>query len=309
MHDSLNSVEELHRLGAKKPKQNKIDSKSFKDKLPSNIEENPMFQRLVRYPTSVRIFPDPIIFLACLKPLWEYEMAFRNFIYIEDVKDLSFLPKEPSPGFSTGSPSILVNTKPLKADKELNHLDNHMDVEFLDPHDRCYARQAEVDNDRKRAREEECEELRAKCKAAMTEFEKNPTVVALQEKISTLSTEVKEHKVTYLEAEKASLEAVEVSLRKEVKELKHDIREVVSKFILYAAMELIYLIRLVSSFILYRRCKAYEQVVDMKETFDLSKLDECVADAPAPIEALLLKKPPFLQRPSPSRNQVSFPSS
>nr|GEZ97854.1 hypothetical protein [Tanacetum cinerariifolium] len=111
--------------------QNKLDSKSFINKLPSNIEENPMFQRLVRYPTSVRIFPDLIIFLACLKPLWEYgqqrpaimagnkEMAFRNFIYIEDVEDLSFLPKEPPSGFSTGSPSILVNTKPLKADKEL----------------------------------------------------------------------------------------------------------------------------------------------------------------------------------------------
>ncbi|GJV84489.1 hypothetical protein Tco_1524387 [Tanacetum coccineum] len=48
--------------------QNKLDSKSFKDKLPLNIEENPMFQRLGRYPTSVRVIPDPILFLACLKP-------------------------------------------------------------------------------------------------------------------------------------------------------------------------------------------------------------------------------------------------
>ncbi|GJZ59880.1 hypothetical protein Tco_0615696, partial [Tanacetum coccineum] len=101
-----------------------------------------------------------------------------------------------------------------------NHLDNHMDVELLDLHDRCYMRQAFVDNainrrsrkllqvieklrgefvvmkDKERAREEECEELRAKCEAAMTEFEKNPTVVALREKISTLSSEVKEHKVS-----------------------------------------------------------------------------------------------------------------
>ncbi|GJT76854.1 hypothetical protein Tco_1043579 [Tanacetum coccineum] len=34
------------------PEQNKLDLKSFKDKLPPNIEENPMFQRLSRYPTS-----------------------------------------------------------------------------------------------------------------------------------------------------------------------------------------------------------------------------------------------------------------
>ncbi|GKA11141.1 hypothetical protein Tco_0690574, partial [Tanacetum coccineum] len=52
--------------------QNKLDLKSFKDKLPPNIEENPMFQNLSRYPTSVRVFPDPIIFLAGLKPSWEH---------------------------------------------------------------------------------------------------------------------------------------------------------------------------------------------------------------------------------------------
>ncbi|GJX28522.1 hypothetical protein Tco_0236601 [Tanacetum coccineum] len=87
-----------------------------------------------------------------------------------------------------------------------------MDVELLDLHDRCYARQAVVDNvvnrrsrellqvieklrgefdvmrSMERAREEECEGLQVKCEAAMTEFEKNPAVVALREKISALST-------------------------------------------------------------------------------------------------------------------------
>ncbi|GJS20596.1 hypothetical protein Tco_0449228 [Tanacetum coccineum] len=172
-------------------------------------------------------------------------------------------------------------------------------------------------------REEECEELWVKCEAAMTEFEKNPTVVALQEKISTLFTEVKEHKVsldrmmlesqkwpgyqlslltleskvTSLEAEKARLEAVEVSLRKEVEELKQVRREVVSKVVPYATMELVYsdhmsslVERLVSSAIFYGRCRAYKQVADMKEPFDLSK----VKDPTAPIEALLSKKPPSL---------------
>ncbi|GKA31360.1 hypothetical protein Tco_0717665 [Tanacetum coccineum] len=68
-----------------------------------------------RYPTSVRVFLDPILFLAGLKPSWEY--ALRNFIYTEDDEDLSFLPKEPSPGFGTGSSSVSINTKPLKANK------------------------------------------------------------------------------------------------------------------------------------------------------------------------------------------------
>ncbi|GKC64691.1 hypothetical protein Tco_1097289 [Tanacetum coccineum] len=92
-----------------------LDSKSFKDKLPPNIEENPYFYRLGRYPTSVRVIDDPILFLAGLKPSWEFgqqrpaiivggkEMTFRNFIYTEDDDDLAFLPKEPSPGFGIGS--------------------------------------------------------------------------------------------------------------------------------------------------------------------------------------------------------------
>ncbi|GKD61706.1 hypothetical protein Tco_1299215, partial [Tanacetum coccineum] len=62
-----------------------------------------------RYPTSVCVFPDPILFLAGLKPSWEYEMASRNFIYTKDDEDLSFLPKEPSLGFGTGSPFVLLN--------------------------------------------------------------------------------------------------------------------------------------------------------------------------------------------------------
>ncbi|GKC02428.1 hypothetical protein Tco_0994038 [Tanacetum coccineum] len=182
------------------------------------------------------------------------------------------------------------------------HLDNQMDLELLDLHDRCYARQAVVDNAvnrrareflqviekmsgeadvikaRERSREEECEGLRVKCEAAMAEFDQNPAVLALREKISSLTADVKEHKgnldrmmlesqkwagyqvtlstleskVNSLEADKARLEAVEASLRREVEELKR-----VGK--------------LVSSAIIYGRCRAYEQVVAMKEPFDLSK--------------------------------------
>nr|GEY22370.1 hypothetical protein [Tanacetum cinerariifolium] len=97
-----------------------------------------------------------------------------------------------------------------------------------------------------RVRKEECEGMRVKCEADMIEFERNATVVALREKIFVLSTKVKEHKlnldmmmlesqkwagyqqnlstlklkVTFLEAKMVRLEAIEVSLRKEVDELK-----------------------------------------------------------------------------------------
>ncbi|GKC32933.1 hypothetical protein Tco_1040227 [Tanacetum coccineum] len=171
-------------------KENMLDVKSFKDKLPS-------------------------------------EMSFRNFIYTEEDKDLTFLPKDLSPGFN-------INTEPVRTDEEpavepatelvnerigtttdsggvpkeillklasgsstsrticakgsalkddtpvlsisnddegledclelkdatachlkisvitppawKGFLDNHLDVDLLDLHDRCYARQAVVDN-------------------------------------------------------------------------------------------------------------------------------------------------------------------
>ncbi|GKF96738.1 hypothetical protein Tco_0292559, partial [Tanacetum coccineum] len=97
-------------------------------------------------------------------------------------------------------------------------LDNHPDVDLLDLYDRCYARQAVVDNAMNRrsckllkvikklrgkvdimrarelAREEECEGLWAKCEAAMTDFDKNPVVLLLREKISSLAAEAKENK-------------------------------------------------------------------------------------------------------------------
>ncbi|GJZ52592.1 hypothetical protein Tco_0607107 [Tanacetum coccineum] len=135
-----------------------------------------------------------------------------------------------------------------------------------------------------------------------------------------------------LKAEKANLEATKALLRQEIEEVKHDRREVVSKVVPYACMELLHsdelgrLVRkLVSSAITFGRCRAYEQVARMKEPFELSKvkgyrpsykkehtqasndlatatfswLNEYVADASASVEALLSKKPPTLQKPVP----------
>ncbi|GJU11466.1 hypothetical protein Tco_1133862 [Tanacetum coccineum] len=299
------------------------------------------------------------------------EMAFRNFIYAKNEEDLSFLPKEPSLSFGTGSPSVLVNTEPPNVDAEptlklaedtadfggspkpkvfvvhpgsvatqikdrrcktsggssrpplkrklapgssssratraktssskddppfLTVSDDDeglLDVFELKDANACHLKifaitppawknhldnvikkikgECDVMKERERAREEECEELRTKCEAAMTNFEKNLTVVAIQVKMSTLSTEAKEHKanldrmmlesqkwagyqvslsalgskVASLEVEKARLEVVKVSLRKEVDDIKRDMME---------------------------RCAAFEKVADMKEPFDLPKV-------------------------------------
>nr|GEW15511.1 reverse transcriptase domain-containing protein [Tanacetum cinerariifolium] len=172
-----------------------------------------------------------------------------------------------------------------------NHLDNHMDMEL------------------ERARKEECKELRSKCEAAMTDFEKNPTVVAMREKMSTLSTEAKEHKailnrmllesqkwagyhvslsnleskVASLKDDKARLEAVEASIKKEVDDVKRDRMEVVSKEHTQAGNEL--------------------------ATATFPWLSEFVASPSAPIAVLQSKKPPTLQRHVPLKTQVPVPSS
>ncbi|GJS02269.1 hypothetical protein Tco_0318777 [Tanacetum coccineum] len=160
--------------------------------------------------------------------------------------------------------------------------------------------ECDVIRSRERAREEECKGMRVKCEAAMTKMMlESQKWEGYQQSLSTL-----ESKVTSLKAKKLVY--------------SDDMGSLVGK--------------LVSSSILYRRCRAYEPVTNMKEPFDLSKvkcyrssykkdhtqtindftiatfpwLDEFVADPSTLIEVLLSKKPPSLQRPAPSRTQVPF---
>nr|GEZ60405.1 hypothetical protein [Tanacetum cinerariifolium] len=391
-------------------KENMLDVKSFKDKLPSGIEQNSQFQRLVRYPVSARAFDDPILFLAGLR---------------EDDKDLTFLPKDFSPDFNTGSPYVSINKEPVRADKEhaiepttepatepvnervgtiadlgvspkgdtfvfhvgsvttrirerkcktrggssrppvkrklasgsstsrnvcvnasaikddtpvlsisdddedclelkdatachlkisvitsptwKGFVDNHLDVELLDIHDRCYARQAIVDNAvnrrscellevieklkgeadvmraRELAREEKYKGLWAKSAEAKEHKGNLDRLMLESQKWSgyQVSLLALESKAAFLEFEKANIEATKASLR-----------QLVGK--------------LVSSAITFGRCRAYEHVARMKNPFDLSKVK---ANASAFVEALLSKNPPTLQKHVPSRTQMHVPSS
>ncbi|GKA38653.1 hypothetical protein Tco_0731204 [Tanacetum coccineum] len=416
-------------------KDNRWDAKSFGDKLPDNIHENTSFERLGRYPTSVRVFPDHILFMAGLKSSWEHgqkhpaiivdgkEMAFRNFMYVETDDDLTFLPKDPLLEFGTRSPSVSISTKPPIAEAvttgqlventadsgDSPHLEKLMihpgsvaarirEIKcrtrggYSKPHvkrklvqgasssrstrakdasskdDYLFLTISDVDEglpdvlelqnanaynasnrrsrelpkmidqirvecdvlkDREKARDQECEELKAKCEAAMANFDKN---LAVNVSLSTL-----ESKVASLEVEKVKLESVESSLRKELQNAKLYRAEVVSKVVPYVAIELVnsddmgrLVTKLVSASILYGRCQAFEEDAKMKEPFDIMKvkgyrssfkqehtrarnelataifpfLADVVADPHAPIEALLSKKPYVLQRPAPTRTHV-----
>ncbi|GJV85188.1 ribonuclease H-like domain-containing protein [Tanacetum coccineum] len=141
------------------------------------------------------------------------------------------------------------------------HLDNQLNAELLDLHDRCYAKQAIMDNavnrkahellkvvqqmkgecdllkEREKAKDKECEDLKAKCKAAMSDFNKNTTINVLRKKIASLSGEVKELKLVLKGW--CWREGTEASLRQEVKSVRRDREEVVSKVVPSVAMELV----------------------------------------------------------------------
>ncbi|GJX31176.1 hypothetical protein Tco_0241031 [Tanacetum coccineum] len=196
------------------------------------------------------------------------------------------------------------------SDEDEGFLDNHLDVNLLDLYDRCYARQAVVGNAvnrRSRKLLKVIEKLR--CEADVMRAKESQKWAGYQENLSAL-----ESVVASLEADKARLKAAEASLQQEVEKL---------------------IGKLVSSAITLGKCKAFEQVVSMKELFDLAKvrgycslykekheqasndlttdsfawLNEFTADASAPLEILLSKKPPKLKRPAQSKTHAPAPSS
>nr|GEX57034.1 reverse transcriptase domain-containing protein [Tanacetum cinerariifolium] len=313
-------------------------------------------QTILDAPPGARAFDDPILFLASLQSSWEHgqqrsaiflgnkEMSFRNFIYIEDDEDLTFLPKDFSPGFNTGSSFVSINTEPVKADEEpavepttepatepVNERakdsttkddnlvlsisdddeDNHLDVDLLDLYDRCYARQAVVDNAvnrrsrkllkvikklrgeanvmraRELAREEEYKGLRANS-AEAKEYKGNLDRLMLEsQKWSSYQVSLSdlESKVAYLEAEKANLEATKALLRQEIKDVKQNNREVVFKVVPYACMELL-------------------------QSDELGRLVGKLVSSPVTFgRSFAIEEAPTLQKRVPSRTQMHVPSS
>ncbi|GJT76403.1 hypothetical protein Tco_1043128 [Tanacetum coccineum] len=314
-------------------------------------------ETIQRYPINIRIFPDLILFLAGLKTSWEHETAFRNFMFAEDDKDLSFLSKEPSPSFSIGSPSISINTElPLQKLKDRKcrirgrsskphvkrmlvqglpdglELQNanacHLKISNITPP--VWRRGYEVLKEKEEGKKE-CEDLKAKFKAAMADFDNNLAVNVLREKIVALSGEVKEHKASLkrmlLESKKWAIYQVSLlTLEPKVASLEAEKER-------SEASELSHAKRLRMSNAIGRRCVAFKEVAKIKEPFDLSRmkgyrslykkehtkdgndlatatfplLSKVVADPSTPIEALLSKKSQSLQRTAPTRTPIPSP--
>nr|GEV75700.1 hypothetical protein [Tanacetum cinerariifolium] len=259
------------------------------------------------------------------------KMPFKNFIYTEDDDDLAFLPKEPSPGFeviadSGESPkadvyvvhpgSVAAHIKerkcktrrgysrpPVKrklasesSSSRVVHAKNSTSKD-----DASILSISDDDEVNRRAREflQVIEKMRGEADAIKAR-ERSHKEECYQVTLSTLGSNIDS-----LEAKKARLEAVEASLHMEVKELKQDRRDVVSKV---ATMKEPFDLSKGKGYCsLYK--KEHTQASNDFSTATFSWLDEFVADAAAPIKALLSKKPPVLQKPAPSRTQVPVPSS
>ncbi|GJX59223.1 hypothetical protein Tco_0290613 [Tanacetum coccineum] len=198
--------------------------------------------------------------------------------------------------------------------------------------------ECDVLKEKEKARDKKCEEFKAKCEAAMEDFDNNPAVNVLHKKIKSLSDEVKEHKAIM------SWRLPRPCYAKKLKLLKFDRAEVVSKAVPYVAKDLVhsddmamFVGKLVSSAVFYERCAAFEEVADMKEPFDLVKvkgyrpsykkehtkarndlatttfpiLSKFIADPSALVEALLSKKSKSIHRPTPTKTHgpaLSVPS-
>nr|GEU84043.1 hypothetical protein [Tanacetum cinerariifolium] len=117
------------------------------------------------------------------------EMAFRNFMFAEDDKDLSFLPKEPSPSFGTSYPFVSINTElPLVETKPLDEANTEQIVENVFDLGGCRANEGIVQcvERGEQGRDKEYEDPKAKCESAMADFNNNLTMKFLCEKIAAM---------------------------------------------------------------------------------------------------------------------------
>nr|GEW84431.1 hypothetical protein [Tanacetum cinerariifolium] len=355
-------------------KDNRLDKRTFKYKIPPSISATLMYQHLARHPANVQSFLDPILFLAGLKSSWEHnpqhpaiiiegkEMAFRSSLFVENDENICFLPCEPlsalvSPSTFINNESPLLEVEPLDSANLDQFMENTVDsrdspireqiivvgsdsVAKRMKSQRCRKKgslkppvkrlpdalelETAVDchlmisNGDKKGRDKECEGLKTKCETAMADFDKNPAVNVLRQKIKSLLAKVKEHKI--------SMDMM---------------AEVVLKVVAYVAMELVHsyemaiLVRKpVSSAVFYGRCAALEEVAKIKYPFDLVKvkgsrpskkkeytkagkdltdavfpfLSKVTIDHSALVKALISKIPKSACHPTPTKTNAPAPS-
>nr|GEY48402.1 hypothetical protein [Tanacetum cinerariifolium] len=245
-------------------------------------------------------------------------MAFRNFMYAETDDDISFLPKDPSADFGTGTSFVSINTKPsvVKAVPIDQPAENTTDSEHSRHreeyviHPGSVVKRIVVDNavnrrsrellkvidqirtecdvikEREKSMYQECEELKAKCEAAMADFDKNPAVNVLREKIVSLSEEVKEHRANLDRMLLESQKWANYQVFEEVAKINDpfDITKVKG----------------------YRSSYKQEHMRARNElaTVTFPFIAELVTNLHASIEVLLSKKPCVLQRPAPTKTHM-----
>ncbi|GKB07387.1 hypothetical protein Tco_0835671 [Tanacetum coccineum] len=267
-----------------------------------------------------------------------FDVPDGNFMYAETDDDLTFLPKEPSLEFGTGSPSVSINMEPPIAkavptgqlvkntadSRDSPHLeqlvihpgsvaarirerkcrtrggsskppvkrklvqgasssrstrakaaasrDDSLFLTISDDDEEC-----DVLKDKEKERDQECEELKAKCEAAMANFDKNPIVSVLRDKIASLSGEVKEHRANLdrmsLESQKwAGYQVSLLTLESKVALLEAEkVKQGPSK---PCSIKIYIMLSKIGWRLFPNLCLmwAFEEVAKMKELFDITKV-------------------------------------
>nr|GEX35709.1 hypothetical protein [Tanacetum cinerariifolium] len=125
---------------------NKLDKKSFKDKILVQPQTDPLYAQISTYPCVVRTFSDPILYLAGLKTSWEYspkrpviyhrgqEMDFRSFMIQGVDGEFNFLPEggfEDNQGYfstkSVNNETHILDAEPISVVLPANVADNIID--------------------------------------------------------------------------------------------------------------------------------------------------------------------------------------
>ncbi|GJS81020.1 hypothetical protein Tco_0747561 [Tanacetum coccineum] len=84
---------------------NKLDKKSFKDKIPVQPQTDPLYTQISTYPCVDQTFSDPILYLAGLKTSWEYRAWSFMIQGVDD--EFNFLPEG---GFDDNQGSFSANS-------------------------------------------------------------------------------------------------------------------------------------------------------------------------------------------------------
>ncbi|GJY19300.1 hypothetical protein Tco_0390791 [Tanacetum coccineum] len=272
---------------------NKLDKKSFKDIIPLQAREDPLYNQIATYPCNVWTFPDPILYLTGLKTSWEHspknpiiyhhgrEMDLRSFMMEGVDGEFNFIPES---GYRQKTQRV-----PPQESKASGDAFDPLDVDS-DPDIHAWRSSAtsisalskarascDAIREREVAKDKAYAKLERKCNEALLDLEKNLLVLDMYSEIKTLQGQVdklhsKYSRLIIEENKWVNYEHTLSVLYTKLKSLESK-KEQLKSFEVQLLDEMDLLVaRLVKAAMFYGRCTTFEEVIDLKEPFVLEKI-------------------------------------